>query len=68
MDFTYVLGKVQEVKLDCVLGVKKERIQGGLLAQATTWMVGKHYDEDPARWGRVLKRWNIDSRAPFWTR
>jgi len=51
-----------------VLGVKKERIQGGLLAQATTWMVGKHYDEDPARWGRVLKRWNIDSRAPFWTR
>jgi len=52
---------------DCVLGVKKERIQGGLLAQATTWMVGKHYDEDPARWGRVFKRWNIDSRAPFWT-
>ena len=31
---------------DCVLGVKKERIQGGLLAQATSWMVGKHYDEE----------------------
>ena len=34
---------------DCVLGVKKERIQGGLLAQATSWMVGKHYDEDLGR-------------------
>ena len=53
---------------DCVLGVKKERIQGWLLAQATSWMLVKHYDEDPARvGGRVLKRWNIDSRAPFWT-
>ena len=40
---------------DCVLGVKKKRIQGGLLAQATSWVVVKHYDEDPARGGTVLK-------------
>ena len=53
---------------DCVLRVKKERIQGWLyLAQATSWMLVKHYDEDPARGGRVFKRWNIESRAPFWT-
>ena len=48
--------------------MKKERIQGWLyLAQATSWMLVKHYDEDPARGGRVFKRWNIESRAPFWT-
>ena len=51
---------------DCVLGVK-ERIQGWLLAQATRWMLVKHYDEDPARGDRVLKRWNKDSSAPFLT-